>query len=511
MFTSRSSSLPHNKLILAIADLACIAGTLFLAVLVRLGWNAGLAYAQDRASGFVVVSIAFPIAFYVGGLYDTGRLRSPASSFLPAAFSIGLGMLLSGAWLYLTWSPVGRGIVLVFSAALFAAVLVLRFAYVQAARNGVLSVRCLVIGTREQAMRVLVLVRAHPDAGRKIVGLVHCRESRPADLRAAQPDEGELAVLGNLDALEEIVAAHPVDRIVIATTLREEPVLLRRLRPLRYRGVGLVDLMSLYEELAREIPIDQVDDVWLFDAATMNSRVHIRRLKRVTDVIGALVLLVPAMLVLPLAALAVKLGSRGPVLFRQERVGLGSKPFMVLKLRTMFEDAEEATGPVWSTDEDPRITAVGRLLRKFRVDELPQLVNVLCGDMSLVGPRPERPVFVEKLEQVAPFYSERLFVRPGITGWAQVMAPYASTVGDSVRKLQFDLYYAKHLSLSLDVLILIKTAKTMLFGRERVQGGLTAGRQLEGMPEPMHIGRTASAAAVPAPASPQLQDSGEVA
>jgi exopolysaccharide biosynthesis polyprenyl glycosylphosphotransferase len=253
-------------------------------------------------------------------------------------------------------------------------------------------------------------------------------------------------------------------------------VLLRTLRPLRYRGVELLDFVSLYEELAREIPLEHIDDEWLLRASTMSSRLHIRRMKRVLDVAVAVVLLLPAALLTALAAVAIKIDSSGAVLFRQPRVGLAGRKFTVLKLRTMCQDAERLTGAVWSTENDSRITRVGRILRKFRIDELPQLWNVLRGDMSLVGPRPERPEFVSQLCEQVPFYAERLLVRPGVTGWAQVMAPYAASVSDSTRKLQFDLYYVKNLSLALDLFILFKTARTVLFGRERVQGGMVAGR-----------------------------------
>jgi lipopolysaccharide/colanic/teichoic acid biosynthesis glycosyltransferase len=164
---------------------------------------------------------------------------------------------------------------------------------------------------------------------------------------------------------------------------------------------------------------------------------------------------------------------------------------MLLKLRTMQADAEKATGPVWAEDDDPRITAAGRFLRKYRIDELPQLWNVLVGDMSMVGPRPEREVFARELAASLPLFSERLLVRPGITGWAQVMAPYASTVADSYRKLQFDLYYAKHMSLFLDAVVAVKTVRTMLLGREREQGGLAAGAQLSGRLETAAVPRAA--------------------
>jgi exopolysaccharide biosynthesis polyprenyl glycosylphosphotransferase len=281
-----------------------------------------------------------------------------------------------------------------------------------------------------------------------------------------------------LDDLEELVAANRVDRLVLPARLREHPELLRRVRSFTYRGVPLVDFVSLYEELAQEIPLDQIDDDWLFTAANVPSQIHIRRLKRLTDIAASLVLLVAAAPVLLIAAVAIRLTSSGPVLFRQERVGLAGVSFLVLKLRTMREDAEKLSGPVWSTENDPRITPVGRYLRKFRIDELPQLWNVLRGDMSLVGPRPERPVFVKKLSEAIPHYAERLLVRPGITGWAQVKAPYAASVADSMLKLQFDLFYTKNLSFPLDLLVLLLTVKTVVFGRERLQGGLVAGQQL---------------------------------
>jgi lipopolysaccharide/colanic/teichoic acid biosynthesis glycosyltransferase len=183
-----------------------------------------------------------------------------------------------------------------------------------------------------------------------------------------------------------------------------------------------------------------------------------------------LVALAGLLITAPLAAIAVvlvKLDSPGPILFKQERLGRESVPFMLFKFRTMRVDAERVTGPVWATENDPRITRAGKWLRKFRIDEIPQLLNVLRGDMSLVGPRPEREIFIRKLSEKIPFYAERLLVPPGITGWAQVMYPYAASIEESRRKLQFDLYYIKHMSFFLDMYVLVKTFKTILFGRER--------------------------------------------
>jgi len=320
---------------------------------------------------------------------------------------------------------------------------------------------------------VLQLIRRHRHAGLHLLGVVDPGIGLPRSGNAVS----ELSILGNLDALEALVAAHRIDRLIFAGSPREKPAVLRSLRSLRYRGIMVIDYVSLHEELAREIPLGEINDEWLFRAATSSSKVHIQHLKRPMDVIVSTLLMVPvAILVFPVVALLIKMSSAGPMFFRQERLGLSSRPFMLIKFRTMYWDAEKLTGPIWSTDNDPRITPVGRILRKFRIDELPQLINVLRGEMSLVGPRPERAVFTRKITASLPFFEERLLVRPGITGWAQVMAPYAASIEDSWRKLQFDLYYTKHMCFFLDALIFVKTAKTVIFGREREQGGMKAGQ-----------------------------------
>ena len=168
-----------------------------------------------------------------------------------------------------------------------------------------------------------------------------------------------------------------------------------------------------------------------------------------------------------LIAVAIKLNSRGPVLFRQERVGLDARVFVLNKFRSMRHDAEAETGPTWAKEQDSRITAVGRTLRKFRLDELPQAFNVLRGEMSFIGPRPERPCFVEMLRKEIPYYDLRHYVKPGVTGWAQVMYSYGASIEDAYKKMQYDLYYVKHLSLWMDILILFKTARVVLFGHGR--------------------------------------------
>jgi exopolysaccharide biosynthesis polyprenyl glycosylphosphotransferase len=487
--TRASNHLAQHKVALATADAVLAAAALALALAVQLGPHLALAAGGLHTLTLLGAWLLLFPCYYVFGLYDPDRL-----AFLRALVGPALGCAtLAGAL-----DAVVLGAVLPRESALaagalaggsiFLAIVSTRLVHSLASRMGYLSSRALVLGSAPQAREIADLLERHPHSGIRVVGMVGFEREEERHLQDVSP----YPRIGELADLERWVELHRVDHVLLGPGLERNLDVLRCLRPVRYRGTAVLDFVSLYERLSHEITIAHIDDAWLFAAAMSSSRLHAKWLKRSLDLVAATILMVPtALLVLPLAALAIRLTSRGPIFFRQERLGLGARPFMLVKLRTMCTDAEALTGPVWSTDDDPRITTVGRILRKFRIDELPQLWNVLVGDMSLIGPRPERAVFVRELSEKVPLFSERLLVRPGITGWAQVMAPYASTVDDSYRKLQFDLYYIKHMSFFLDGLIFVKTVKTMLLGREREQNGLTAGKQLANRLETGNIPRAA--------------------
>jgi exopolysaccharide biosynthesis polyprenyl glycosylphosphotransferase len=471
MIVSRTSRLPKKKLALGVVDSAFTALAMLAAVFLRLGPTEGLRYLEARQAGMVTAWAVFILSFYIGGLYESERLQSLGRTLAAAVISVALGTVLNTAVFFATAKlqfELGRGVFLGFAVFVLVAIIVNRLLYLMATRRGFMSQRCLIIGTNGEARKVIDLVRNHSHAGLKILGLIHTGGER----ERVGKFYDEYPILGTLDTLEKFVELYDIERLILAASADVEPILLRKLRSFRYRGLALVDFVSLYEELAQEIPLDHINDEWLFMASMNNSRIHIRRLKRLVDVVAAVLGLILSAPLAGLAALLIKLTSRGPVLYRQERLGRDSIPFTVLKFRTMREDAETQTGPMWATEDDPRITPVGHWLRKFRIDEMPQLWNVLRGDMSLVGPRPEREVFIKKLSERIPFYAERLLVPPGVTGWAQVMAPYAASVEESRRKLQFDLYYIKHVSFLLDVYVLLKTVKTIFFGRERAPKAL---------------------------------------
>jgi len=467
MFVSRYNRLPRRKILLCLGDAFFTATAMYVAVVLRLGADEGLKYIHTHWASLITTWTLFMISFYIGGLYESNRLQRIGGTLTAAVIAICLGMVTSLAAFYATFSEriIGRGIFGGYAIFVFVAVLAVRLFYMMASSRGFMQQRCLIIGSNGEAKKAVDLVEQHPHAGIRILGLVHCGQEKDKIGKFID----DYPILGGLDSVEKFVQLYDIERLIIAAPADAEPGLLRRLRSFRYRGLALVDFVSLYEELAQEIPIDHINDEWLLLASMNNSRIHIRRLKRLTDLVVSVIGLTLTWPVMLIAALLIWLTSKGPALFRQERLGRDSMPFTLLKFRTMRLDAESQTGPVWATEDDPRVTWLGRWLRKFRIDELPQLFNVLRGEMSLVGPRPEREVFIFKLSEKIPFYAERLLVPPGITGWAQVMAPYAASIEDSRRKLQFDLYYIKHMSFFLDVMIFAKTVKTIMFGRERAK------------------------------------------
>lgn len=472
MFTTRVGVISTRAAVLIACDALCTAAAVLLGFLLASG-SAAVDLVSSRPALFGAPVLVFALATSFFGLHSPGQLSSGSlrSSLLPLAICPTLTALSVLALLPGRSGWLSAAVLVGF---LVPAMVLVRVVYRWLERRGKLARRALAVGSVEEVSRLLRLVQ-RADSGLRFKGIV-CPTRQLALAAELLPG---LPILGTVEQLEAAVTASRADLIVLGAAKRDlDRSLLRSLRALRFQGVAALDFVAVHERLAREIPLDEIDEAWLFDASMSCSRLHVRWLKRLMDLSFSVLLLVPAALLLAPAALAVRLTSRGPILFRQERLGLGGRPFWLLKLRTMREDAEKLTGPVWSGDQDPRITPVGRLLRKFRLDELPQIVNVLRGDMSLVGPRPERPILAQKICGQVALFPERLLVRPGITGWAQVMAPYASSIADSHRKLQFDLYYIKNLSFWLDVLILFKTASTMILGRERTQGGLTAGRQM---------------------------------
>jgi sugar transferase (PEP-CTERM system associated) len=316
--------------------------------------------------------------------------------------------------------------------------------------------RVMIVGDGVEAMGVAAEITGARRMPRKVVGLYPTTD-------AAIAANGHV-LLPRTSSIEDLVAQYEVDEIIVA--VREQRggrIPMDQLLACRIRGIPIVDLAAFYERTKCEVPIDSLKASFLvYGQGFVQGRIR-RLAKRTFDVVSSAALLVLASPIMLLAMLAIRLDSRGPILYRQERVGLGGRSFMCLKFRSMRTDAEKDGVARWATKNDPRVTRVGAFIRKTRIDELPQLLSVLRGEMSMVGPRPERPSFVNELKTVIPFYDVRHSVKPGVTGWAQVRYSYGSTVEDARRKHQFDLYYVKNNSLFLDLLILIETVSVVLF------------------------------------------------
>jgi sugar transferase (PEP-CTERM system associated) len=353
---------------------------------------------------------------------------------------------------------VGRGVFAVTSVFAVVGVLAIRVIFFGVTDIGLPKRRVLVLGNGADAEET---IRFLHQAGRG-------RSIQYAGLYPVVPDrdstEGERRV--DHEHLLRTVKELRVSEIVLAVRERRGGVLpLRQLLDCKLKGVKVMDLTSFYERELGVLKVDSLRASWLIFSHGFDQGMVRDVIKRSFDVAASMILLTITFPILLLAMLAIVIESGFPVFYRQERVGQGGVPFTILKLRTMVRNAEQSGAPQWARQDDARITTVGRLLRRSRIDELPQLFNVLRGDMSFVGPRPERPFFVRLLLEDIPYYDVRHSVKPGVTGWSQVRYPYGASVEDSLAKLQYDLYYVKNHSLFLDLLILIDTIQVVLLGK----------------------------------------------
>lgn len=436
----------QSKVTLLFVDMSFLIVAMSLATLIRLGRPLFFFHEYRGATSFCIV--LYPLALYFAQAYELSPQATLLASLRRPLLGALFASLLASFFFYfaLHWR-FGRGIFLILNV-LYAIFLV-----------GWRAV--FFLDFRRQRRRVLVV--GYPD---------HVEAAHKILTEYLLSPKVILSSLPSDDSLEADPSKPTVDRwkdeidLVVLAGHSLLPSALRTVTELRFRGVPVWDLPRLYTELAERLPAQYIGDLWLAttDGFHFLSRHTLQFVKRLTDMAVASLVLV---LTLPLALLAaclIKLEDGGSIVYTQERVGQWGRPFRIYKLRSMVLHAEKETGPVWSTDGDPRVTWAGRILRKLRIDEIPQMWNVLRGDMSFVGPRPERPVFVEAIQRKYPIYSLRHSIRPGITGWAQVKFPYGASEEDTLRKLEYDLYYIQNFSVLFDLRILLKTAATVLSG-----------------------------------------------
>ncbi|MCG6928107.1 MAG: TIGR03013 family PEP-CTERM/XrtA system glycosyltransferase [Acidobacteria bacterium] len=419
-----------------------------------------LAY-ENLVAKAIVNTLVMQLCLYYTDLYEDWPLQRPLETALRfgQAFLAGLVALLI---VYYIFPPltVGRGILAFYLALGFFAVVSLRALYRWFGEEETLAENVIILGTGSTAQKVAREILKRRPWSVRVLGFL-AEDPTEVGRRIVNP-----TVIGTVDELLLLASRLRAGLIVVALDDRRGKLPVNDLLRCRIEGVRVEEGAAVLERLTGQIPIKNLRPSWLVFSQGFDESRLLRRLKFAGEFAVAAVMLTLASPVILLVAIAIRLSSPGPVIYRQERVGERGRPFQVLKFRTMRADAEATTGPVWaSAEDDPRITRLGRLLRKTRLDELPQLVNVVRGEMSFVGPRPERPHFVSALRQVIPFYDERHSVRPGISGWAQIRCGYGSSIEDAEVKLQFDLYYIKHMSFIFDISIIFDTMKVMVVGR----------------------------------------------
>ncbi len=449
---------PSSKLFMVIGDALLLATGFFL-----LFRPLTPADTMEDVQLYVLVLLASIIgiwSFYFSDLYEHSTMRSRQSVLVAGLRGLGISALLLSplVWL-LTGDHRMRDH---FMEPALALGLILLYAQRRISdwwhRRMSSGERVLLVGSGTTVQLLAEQLAGKCGLPLKLAGVV-LDHSRPL------PKDFRFAVVGTVDRLRELARSFRPDRIVISSEIGISTVSADDLLALRRIGIRVQDAGELYESVTGRVPVESVRSNGLAFGAALIPTAMKRSIHRAASFLAALVLTILLAPIGLLVAIAVKLESEGPVFYTQERVGLSGRTFRVIKFRSMRQDAESTSGPVWATTKDARVTRVGAILRKVRLDELPQVINVLRGEMCLVGPRPERPHFVRMLEEQITYYDLRHCIPPGITGWAQVCADYGSNVEESRTKLEYDLFYVKNASLLFDLLILFKTIKIVLCGR----------------------------------------------
>ncbi|MGZ5434856.1 MAG: TIGR03013 family XrtA/PEP-CTERM system glycosyltransferase [Pyrinomonadaceae bacterium] len=458
----KSSRLKARTILLLLVEAMLLFGGLVIAVYVRMG--AGDAEdALINRNGFYKAALATLFcltSFYFFDLYDFVVMRDRRELVLRMLQALGLAWIALALMFYaLPQVMIGRGVTLISLPLALLLMVVWRLSIHWFLGHPELGERILIVGSGEFAVEIAKETLQRKDAGYRVVGFV---DNDPALVGKSLINP---KVIGLTSELAALVRRENIDRLVVAINDRRGQFPTQELLKLSLSGdVTIEESASFYERLTGRVLLDMIRPSWLI-FSSRGRRARINEIAR--SAMHRIIALVGAILSLPIAiftAIVIKLESRGPVLYKQDRVGKNGRPFRLMKFRSMRTDAEK-DGPVWAKTDDERMTRVGRIIRKIRVDEIPQFWNILRGDMNFVGPRPERPHFVAQLAQEIPYYEQRHLIAPGLTGWAQINYPYGASIEDAKQKLQYDLYYMKNQNVALDATIMFETIKTILFGK----------------------------------------------
>ena len=445
---AKNSLTGNKKIFLILGDVIILYLALGLSLLIRFQAEFSQALWQRHLLPFTIVFAIFIIVFYIDDLYEINFGSSKYNLLSKIFKNVIISSVIAMVFFYLGQDrlfTIRPQRVLVFNAAIFfIASYLWHLAFLALTRSAKIANNLLIIGNNNLVAEIKKVINEKPELGFIIKKIIDNTDEE------------------NLKNLKNICQQNDIHSIISTIHPRENALLSKSLFDCLPLRLPFYDITTFYEKITGKVPVTTIEQVWFLENLSENNKKLYEFLKKILEVMVAIVLLIIFLPFAPLVALAIKATSKGPIFFSQNRLGKDGKIFKTIKFRSMVVDAEK-NGAQWAVKNDPRVTKVGKILRKTRIDEIPQLFLVITGKTSLIGPRPERPEMVEDLEKDIPFYKERLIVKPGITGWAQVMGPdYGGSKEETLEKLQYDLYYVKNRSLALDLNIILKTIKTVL-------------------------------------------------
>ncbi|MBW2671079.1 MAG: TIGR03013 family PEP-CTERM/XrtA system glycosyltransferase [Deltaproteobacteria bacterium] len=412
----------------------------------------------------LLITIVSQLCLYYNELYDLTITSSLIELGIRLIQALGVAaIILAGIYVVFPETIVEPGIFAISIVFVILFIVSWRFCYSLILTRGIFDQKIILLGSDDLSKKIIDEINHKKDSGYKVeVNIEEYPQNNASEFKKNIPSS---AYKKDYSGLCELAEELSISKIIVALKERRGALPTKELVKCRVSGIEIIDGTTFYEMLTGKLSVDQTNPASIIFSEGFYKSTTKRFIKRAIDLISSVFMIVFLSPLIIVIAILIKIDSTGPVLFSQERVGKNRKNYMVYKFRSMVEDAEKQSGPVWAEDNDKRITRAGRFIRSWRLDEIPQLWNVLKGDMSLVGPRPEREFFVKKLEDIIPYFGQRFSVKPGITGWAQVCYRYGASVEDAVEKLNYDLFYIKNMSIFMDLMILLRTIKIVLFGK----------------------------------------------
>ena len=449
-----------KKLILIIGDIALFYLVLWLVLLIRYAGELNIHLWQIHFWPFTTMFIVWLLAFYISGLYDSKQIKNDINFYTLVLRSLliaaGIGVIYFYAFSARFFSIRPQLVFLLYLIIFSILFLPWRRLYNQLAQTKIFLRNVMFIGNGKEMDQLIMELKHKPHLGYKVVEHITLANGTTSE----SPGETNLARVD----INKILVEKRVDTVVTSLELHKKPEIVSQFYKNLFLGISYFDFPSFYEHLTGKVSVTTIGQLWFLENISAKEKRFYKVGKRAVDIILTIIFGIIGLVLAPFIAIAIKLDSKGPVIFKQNRTGHRGRVFHAMKFRSMIVGAEK-NGAQWAASNDSRVTRVGKLLRKTRLDEIPQFLNILKGEMSFIGPRPERPEFVADLKKQIPFYDERHLVKPGVTGWAQVNFKYGASSADSLEKLQYDLYYIKNESSLLDLGIILKTINIMISGK----------------------------------------------